>query len=335
MKNLFLNFAAAATLVATISGCQVPYNSCTHTEYDDRVDEANAPFVKAAAKIYEERKKFKCDLELKPAESVGVFLSHSSNGLAIQKKKELLLLLESTLAERLAALRDFNVINRGVTAADTSAAAASADAAAKKYLMTYSISKLDLHRRKGSKTNFVNGKPRTVTYTYFNASAKIEISLYDPAGNTIFTFNEECVSRDSDTRDYSLLDEAVEKAVQQAIEKYSIATAPPLYVRQTTGGGTYVQISGGAAYGIRPGMKIRFYRNTVGQSPALPGEKTETVTHQQPVGSGTVGVNGAPVGSDDAWVYIDSGDPLFPCDFRKPEPQPRRTVFVWTSAKPE
>ncbi|MBP5531851.1 MAG: hypothetical protein J6Y54_07485 [Lentisphaeria bacterium] len=332
MKNLLLN-AAAAAMAAAVAGCTVPYSQCVHTDYDDRVDEANAPFVREAAKIYEERKKFRCNLELKPAESVGVFLSNASHRqFSVAQKRDLVLLLENTLAERLAALRDFNVINRAGSAGSTDIAVTTGDAQTKNYLMTYSIVALEFNKQRKQEYDFISDKK--VMRTYYSAVAKVEVSLFDPAGNTVFTFNDECAIRNRG-ESAGLLNEVVKAAAQKAIERYSLATTPPLYVKQTIGSGTYVQISGGGAYGIRPGMKIRFYRNVVRQTPALPGEKVEQVVHQQPVGTGTVGVNGAPVGSDDAWVYIDSGDPLSPCDFRKPEKQMERTVFVWTSAKPE
>ena len=333
MKNLLLNVAAAAAMAAAVTGCTVSYNQCIHTDYDDRVDEANAPFVREAAKIYEERKKFRCNLELKPAESVGVFLSNASHRqFSIAQKRDLVLLLENTLAERLATLRDFNVINRAGSAGSTDIAVTTGDAQVKNYLMTYSIIALNFNKERRQEYDILTDK--NVMRTYYSAVAKVEVSLFDPAGNTVFTFNDECAIRNKRSGE-GLLNAVVKIAAQKAIEKYSLSTTPPLYVKQTIGGGTYVQISGGSAYGIRPGMKISFYRNVVRQAPALPGEKAQQVVHQQPVGSGIVGDNGAPVGADDAWVYIDSGNPFCPSDFRKPESQAERTVFVWTSAKPE
>ena len=329
MKKLFLSFAAAVT-AAGLTGCYVSYDNCAVTGDDSRMDEENGVFVRQAIQAYNERKEFRCDLELKPAESVGIFLSNSDQQFSVSDKRNMIMLLENTLAAQLSALRDFNIVNRGNTAGSSEVSVAVAGQTVKNYVMTYSITKLAF--REQTRSEFVNN--RTVKTKYYTPVAKVEVCLYDPEGNTVFAFNQECSSGESESRDKSLLNDVVENAARMVVEQYSIATAPPCYVRQTTGGGTYVQISAGSAYGIRPNMKIRFYRNIVRQLPSPDGGKPEATVHQQTVGTGVVGVHGAPVGSDDAWVYLDGGF-LSPCDFRDPKSQSKRTVFVWTSAKPE
>lgn len=330
MFKRLLNFIPPIIAAAILSGCfVVPYEKCAVSQYDEVVDQENAAFVKQARDTYEARKNFRCDVELKPAESVGVFLSHASHrNFSIADKRDLLLSLENSLAARMSALRDFNLVNRGAAVDDVGVPQSVGNGKISNYRMLYSIVSMALRNEQVADPIASAQKRAYVSKTVHYGVVKIEVGLYDPSGRQIFLFNEECRSDNSDRPErMALLKQAVERAAASAIRKYSLSTMPPVYVAHTIGGGTYAQISAGAAYGITPGTKIRFFRNIVRKQPALPGEQPTETIHKTPVGIGTAGIGGAPIESDTAWVYLG--------DFRAPEEQSQRTVFVWTSAEPE
>ena len=145
MKVKCGTFLSAAAAMVCLAGCVVPFENCAVSQYDEVVDQENAAFVKQARDTYAARKDFRCDVELKPAESVGVFLSNASHhDFYIADKRDLLLSLENTLAEKMSALRDFNVVNRGAAAGETSASFSAGDGKSGNYRMLYSIVSLAL-----------------------------------------------------------------------------------------------------------------------------------------------------------------------------------------------
>ena len=106
------------------------------------------------------------------------------------------------------------------------------------------------------------------------------------------------------------------------MRSYALQFGPPMYVKQSIGGGLFVQISAGSEYGIQKGQKIEFYRHAVRTLPALPGEQPRTEAFRTPVAYGTVGAWDAPVERNFAWVYVPGNE--------KPE---THRVFTWTSAR--
>ena len=339
MKQKYLLFAAAAVAVAG-AGC-VSFSDQVPTPADDLTDEGNMAFVAQAKKTYEQRCKFKRGVELKPAEASGVFLSkHSTRNLSVAFKRDLLLLLESTLAEEIGKLRDFQLVGRADLVRDGAAAQVSiAGESPRNYIMTYQIVKADFEDISagllgtadvvagfaGAGGEYNRRTAAARKNRLWGGRTQIEVSLYAPDGRSIFTFNESYTSTSmpSPSMDTDLLKRAVAEAAKLAMRRYSVKFGPPMYVSQTIGGGLFVQISAGSAYGIHPGQKIEFFRNIVRKKPTLPGEPEQTEVHQQIVGSGVAGSFGAPVDTDTAWVYVSGNN----------DPQKRR-VFVWTSARP-
>ena len=318
--NKFLFSLGAAAAGMLLAGCQLNFSECVPMEGDALIDEANAPFAEKAKEGYEKRLQFRCDLELKPAEEANIFLSsHSFSQYREDVKRDLLLTVKNTLAEQLSGMRDFNLVGQADSLSGDLAPQVSSEAVKKvNYWMTYSITGLDF--KEEVYTYYEDNQKRRETRYY--GRAKVQIGLYDPSGNQLYIFQARGRSDDYQTRqDPELLKQAVGKAVAAALYKYSVATAPPLYVIKTIGNGSFAQIAGGTAYGITAGSRIRFYRHHVREI----GKTRRPRMDEIYVGEGIVGRGNAPVGEDSAWVYIG--------DFRDPEKQPQRTVFEWTSAK--
>ena len=339
LREKLLMLAAAGSFAVMATGC-VSFTDQVPTPADDLTDEGNMAFVAQAKKTYEERCKFKRAVELKPAEAAEVFLSNqSTRNLPVSFKRDLLLLLESTLAEEIGKLRDFDLVGRADLVRNDAAAQVSiAGDQPRSYIMTYQIVKADFQDISsellgtadtiagfaGAGKNYNRRTAAARQNRLWGGRAQIEVSLYGPDGRSIFTFNEAhtSVSLPSQEMDPDLLKRAVVEAAKLAMSRYSAKFGPPMYVCQSIGGGLFVQISAGSAYGIAPGQRIEFFRNIVRKKPTLPGEPEEQEVHQQIVGSGVVGSFGAPVDTDTAWVYVSGNN----------DPEKRR-VFVWTSAR--
>jgi len=339
MKNR-LPMTAAAAVAALLTGCQLQFTQCVPMPGDAMVDQDNMPYVVQAQKTYEERKNFRCDVELRPAESVNVFLSGNSfRQYSVSVKRDLVLGLENKLAGMLSGMRDFNLVGRADAVMDNTGAAVTVGSVAPKnrYLMTYAVTMLDFEEQYTAFhaaddtigiINQARGRSARTPQRakQYCGKAGVEVSLYDPSGRQVFTFNATGQSgRMSTQREFSLLKEAADRAAAAALTQYTVQTAPPLYVIKTVGNGSFAQVSGGSAYGITPGRRIYFYRNVTRRRASLTGTGAQPHTDEIPAGAGIVGLGGAPVGTDTAWVYVG--------DFREQEKQSMRSVFEGTSAK--
>ncbi|MBQ7208622.1 MAG: hypothetical protein IJS01_12565 [Lentisphaeria bacterium] len=332
--------AAAAGLLA--AGCQLQFNECVPMTGDTLTDKDNMPFVVEAKKTYEARTGFRRNVELKLSEAANVFLTNASfREISVPVKRDLLLSLENTLSDQLTGMRDFNLVGRAANVTSGLDPQVSAGPSqSRNHVITYAITSIEFVKTytvsnavddtlgivstaSGGKSGSRSRQNREVLY---QGRARVEVCLFDPAGNQLFAFNAAAVSDESMARrDKLLLKQAVDNAGRAALRQYTLKTAPPLYVIKTVGNGSFALISGGSAYGITPGSRIRFFRNYVRQGSALPGESNKVHVDEIFAGDGIVGLGAAPVGADQAWVYVG--------DFRKPEMQPKRAVFEWTSAK--
>ena len=331
--------AAAAGLLA--AGCQLQFNECVPMTGDTLTDKDNMPFVVEAKKTYESRTGFRRNVELKPSEAANVFLTNASfREISVPVKRDLLLTLENTLSDQLTGMRDFNLVGRAANvSAGLDPQISVGPSQSRNYLITYSIASLDFVKEYTVSNamddtldivDVASGRPRSRSQrtreVSYQGRARVEVCLFDPAGKQLFAFNATAVSSEGmPRRDALLLKQAVDNAGRAALRQYTLKTAPPLYVIKTVGNGSFALISGGSAYGITPGSRIRFFRNYVRQGSALPGESNKVHVDEIFAGDGIVGLGDAPVGADQAWVYVG--------DFRKPEMQPKRAVFEWTSAK--
>lgn len=160
---------------------------------------------------------------------------------------------------------------------------------------------------------------------WYYAVVSLEVSLTAPDGKNIFNFAQKVTYDEklpSSSPSESTLKQAVAFAVRAAMRQYAVKFGPPIYVDQTIGNGLFARLSAGSEYGIQPNQKVRFFRQVSRKVPTLPNEPEKFEISKQFIREGIVGIYGAPVERDHAWVYLSGNDdPL------------KRSVFTWTSAE--
>ena len=319
MKLKKLLFGSCAVFAAALlTGC-ISFHDYGPTPADAMTDNENMPYVAQAQKAYEQRMQFSKPVEIKPSGKAQLFITGNiSPEYPPQFKRELLVLFENALMGEVGKLRDFRIV--GSEARNMSPGATITNVSQGLLRTADLISDISGGGRDYRRST------RTLRENHLWAAyAQVEVALTSPAGQRIFTFNEDVTTLDPFLAPYpdpNKLKDAVAYAAQKAMRSYALQFGPPMYVKQSIGGGLFVQISAGSEYGIQKGQKIEFYRHAVRTLPALPGEQPRTEAFRTPVAYGTVGAWDAPVERNFAWVYVPGNE--------KPE---THRVFTWTSAR--
>ena len=340
----FLSVTASAAMAALLGGC-VSFGDCVPMPADAAVDNENMAYVAQAQKAYEQRMQFSKPVMIKPSDKAQLFIAGNiCPEYSPQFKRELLVLFENALMGEVGKLRDFRIVgsearNMSTPGATITNVGDEAEQQNKPYLLSFHILRVyfinvsqglvqtaDLISDLSGGGRDYRRSTRTLRENHLWAAyAQVEVSLTSPDGQRGFTFNKDVTTLDpflAPRPDPNKLKDAVTYAAHTALTAYSRQFGPPMYVKQTIGGGRFVQISAGSEYGIREGQTVEFFRNGVRSVPTLPGEPPKTETYRIPVARGTVGSWGAPVERNFAWVYVPDND----------EPESHR-VFTWTSAR--
>jgi len=317
-------------VVALLSGC-VSYTGAV-TPGDERVDESNQAYAKAAADAFAARKNFSRPVVIQEAEGVGIFLSpnyvpRSNNARAnelcrnIETRRTMLQSAKARLREIVMDLKDLTLVGD----AQEPMVAITTDDPTKSqvYRITYNISNLDLQLRESKgglhMIRAASSTEAKVCYDWV-ANVTVEIRMIDPTGKSVFVFNAIGTLNQQDdgslNPNITMLEEAATRAVDEAMKQYAHKFGPQIYVTNTCQDGEFVRLSVGSDYGIRPGMKVEFFRYR--ESKGLNGDVEMA---EQRIGTGTVGKGGAPVEPGCAWVHVDGYD------------KDARNVFQWTSAR--
>ena len=307
---------------AMLAGC-ASYTGVV-TPGDDATDEGNRPFVAKAAAQYRQRQQFRRPVVIQEAEGIGLFLSPSyvprstdpqANALCrnVEVRRTMVQSTKAKLREIVSGLRDLQIAGEG----EPSMVSVAVDGnAPTPYRITYNIANLDL-QVKVNQLITVNGRHPAE----WTANVSVEVRMIAPAGNSVFEFSGQGAVTQSDDGSMrpnaTMLEEAAVAAVAKAMSQYAFKFAPPIYVTDTCQNGEYAHINAGSDYGIRPGMRVEFFRHRTRQ-----GIDGQSEAIEQRVGTGTVGQGNAPVTKDSAWVHVD--------DYDSDDP---RTVFQWTSAR--
>ena len=335
------------------SGCTSFYD-CAHTPADDQIDQANMPFVAQDIKNYELRKQFKRQVVIRMSEKGHRFLTEDTRRrgssriyLTANLRKELMATADSALVNVVNKLRDFELVNSESSLRTTSGATITRIPTAQQaprgpYLLTFNINDVEMcdandtiragveiadivMDASGASRNSRRLVQRGKAIHWYSAVVSLEVTLTDPNGKSVFNFAERVICPDrlpSNSPNETALKKAVTHAVKEAMKQYATQFAPPLYVDQTVGNGLFVRLSAGSEYGIHPQQKVRFFRKYSRKLPTLPGEPEKYEVNKQLIREGKVGVYGAPVDKDHAWVYVSGNDnPV------------KKSVFVWTSAE--
>lgn len=344
MKLKKLLFGSCAVFAAALlTGC-ISFHDYGSTPADAMTDNENMPYVAQAQKAYEQRMQFSKPVEIKPSGKAQLFITGNiSPEYPPQFKRELLVLFENALMGEVGKLRDFRIVGSEARNMSPGATITNVDDEAEQqnrpYLLSFHILRVYFTNvsqgllRTADLISDISGggrdyrrSTRTLRENHLWAAyAQVEVALTSPAGQRIFTFNEDVTTLDPFLAPYpdpNKLKDAVAYAAQKAMRSYALQFGPPMYVKQSIGGGLFVQISAGSEYGIQKGQKIEFYRHAVRTLPALPGEQPRTEAFRTPVAYGTVGAWDAPVERNFAWVYVPGNE--------KPE---THRVFTWTSAR--
>lgn len=317
-------FGFVGALMAFFTGC-VSYTGVVMPG-DEEIDEANRAFAQKAAQDFEQRLKFKREVVIQEADGMKLFLSpqyvpRSNNARVnelcqnIEVRRSIAQSAKACLKESVISLQDLKLVGENAPAmvsvqADNNAAAQTV------YKITYNIANVDMQLRETP--NLFDSKK--IIYQWV-ANASVEIQMIAPNGSVVFNFN--AMGTASQTDDGSkrpnatMLEEAAVEGVKVAMKKYAVKFGPVLYVVETCQNGEFVRINAGTNYGIKAGMKIKFFRYRTQEGLDGQSEAVETL-----VATGTVGVVNAPLEENSAWVHIDRYDKKAP-----------RSVFRWTSAR--
>ncbi|HPM11606.1 MAG TPA: hypothetical protein PK941_14305 [Paludibacter sp.] len=316
--------AFSCVLTAFFSGC-ISYTGAVMPG-DDEVDEANRPFAQKAAQDYAQRQQFKRDVIIQEADGMKLFLSpqyvpRSSNDRVnelcqnIEVRRAIAQSAKACLKENVLGLHDLKLVGENAPAM-VSVQAVGNNATQSVYKITYNIANIDMQLRETSSIL----KSKEIIYQWV-ANASVEIQMIAPNGSAVFNFN--AMGTASQTDDGSkrpnatMLEEAAVEGVKIAMKKYAVKFGPVLYVVETCQNGEFVRINAGTNYGIKAGMKIKFFRYR--EQEGLDGQQEAVETL---VATGTVGAANAPLEENSAWVHIDGYDKKVP-----------RSVFRWTSAR--
>ena len=306
-----------------VSGC-VSYTGIP-TATDDMVDEANQPYAAAAQKEFDERKE--CDpapVEIVEDKMIAVFLNQNPSSKYVicndpQVRKELVLAFKTQLRDKVSGLREFKLL------ADAQSPLISVGLpppGEQPYRMVYNIISVEMSENAGGTLALnaaIGSKGGAASdAVIYKALAKVEIKLFNPANEVVFSFlgdgSDSSLSTDGPNKD--MLMKAVREAANNAISGYVVKFGPPIYVTDTCQGGQFAKLSVGSDFGLEAGQTIEFYRNSVRKS-ATGAEETRQIV----VGSGEVGAGKSPVEPDGAWVKVNDFDPT------------ARAVFRFTSAR--
>ena len=311
MKTGILAMMAVGAL--SFAGC-VQYDGISMAG-DDLDDTANQSFASEAQNAYLARMNApKRPVVIREAPGMNLFLSPQAAGQELAVRKEATIAFKSRLREKIAGLKDFQLVEENQPA--ISVASEKEIAPSPNYLMTYNITSLEL--RPAHVMQMRQGQ----SLARWEAKAKVEVRLFKPnATDCIFSFvGDGAIS--SQMIDASLppprelLLGAVSAAADTALEDYVVKFGPPIYVTETCQNGQFARLSVGAKFGVRRGQKVEFFRNRV-----RAGLSGQAEVSRQVVGTGIVGARHAPVEDDAAWVFVENYDPRM------------RNVFRWTSAR--
>ena len=320
-----------------LTGC-ITFDPTNVGPLDSKVDEQNQPAVVQAVKIANERGKFKRKVMIKPSEKAGLFMTMRLHQVPGEWRRDLLMTMDSKLTEIVSSMKDFELVNTEAGNLATPGVQISAVPAAGSsngvYLLTYNILNASFTENNIHKIgtaiagNFIHDRNtankinRTAQQVdIWHAHVTVEVMLSDPSGKRIFTFNKKVTNTSLFNRrpDFNNMKAAVEQAAAGAMSSYAKKYAPPLYVVETVCNGNFAKLSHGANYGIARGQKVSFYQTVKRRSVTDPSGYEDAKRY---IGSGVVGIRGAPVEFDHAWVYVKDND----------TPETNR-VMMWTSAE--
>lgn len=312
MKNLLILFACFSLFL--LPGC-ISYTGAVMPG-DDAVDEGNKIYAIKAANDYAQRQKFKREVEIHEADGMKLFLSpqyvpRSSNQRVnnlcqnIEVRRAIAQSAKACLKEQVLNLQDLKLVGENAPAM-VSVGTDADKPASNVYKITYNISNIDMQLR--------------LNDTQWVANVSVEVRMVAPNGENVFNFVEMGTVSQSDDGSLrpnaTMLEQAAVDGIKNAMKKYSIKFGPVLYVLETCQDGEFVRINAGTNFGLKPGMKIKFFRYRTVEGLDGSQEALETL-----VAMGTVGVANAPLEEKSAWVHIDGYDKKAP-----------RTVFRWTLA---
>lgn len=304
-------------LIASLAGC-ISYTG-TVMPGDDAIDEENKIYAQKAAHEFIQRLKFKREVEIHEAEGMKLFLSpqyvprtsdRRVNELCrnIEIRRAIASSAKACLKECVLGLQDLKLVGENEPAMISVEADDDEDASTV-YKITYNIANIDMQIRKITKE----------LYSWV-ANVSVEVQMVAPNGENVFNFSEMgTVSQYDDGSllpNATMLEQAAVDGIKKAMKKYAVKFGPVLFVTETCQDGEFVRINAGTNFGIKPGMKIKFFRYRTVEG--LDGEQEILETL---VAMGTVGVANAPLEEKSAWVHIDGYDKKTP-----------RSVFRWTLA---
>ena len=319
---------AIGTLAFT--GC-VSYKGLTEAG-DDLADEANQPFAASAQSAYAARMKAPPrPVVVKEAPAMSLFLAPGAVGHPLCQdlnvRKELVVAFKGQLRDKVAGIKDFKLLDEQTPM--VSVVAEGEAAPQQNYLITYNITSIELRENAGGSlaTGLAGramggaGGQLVADQKFWDAIAKVEVRLFKPNGTEcIFSFTGDgTYTKMVDAHNplsKDLLLGAVRNAADNAMKDYVVKFGPPLYVTDTCQNGQFARLSVGSKFGVQANQTVEFYRGKVRKSPT-----GEDEVARQVVGMGTIGVRGAPIEDDGAWVFVD--------DYK----DEARTVFRWTSAR--
>lgn len=318
-------FVIVCVLTAFLTGC-VSYTGAVMPG-DDAVDEGNKAYAQKASQDYAQRQKFKRDVEIHEAEGMKLFLSpqyvpRSSNPRVnelcknIEIRRAIAQSAKASLKECVLGLQDLKLVGENAPAM-VSVQSDDDKPASNTYNITYNIANVDMQVRDLDLSDI--GKVSSNNKKWV-ANASVEVRMVAPDGTNVFNFSEMGTISQADDGSLrpnaTMLEQAAVDGIKKAMKKYSIKFGPVLYVLETCQNGEFVRINAGTNFGIKPGMKIKFFRYREVEGLDGQQEALETL-----VAMGTVGVASAPLEEKSAWVHIDGYDKKVP-----------RSVFRWTLA---
>ena len=326
-KELFVKelFVLVCALAVFLSGC-VSYTGAI-LPGDDAIDEGNKVYAQKAAQDYAQRQKFKREVEIYEAEGMKLFLSpqyvpRSSNPRVnelcqnIEIRRTIAQSAKASLKECVLGLQDLKLVGENAPAM-VSVQSDDDKPASNAYRITYNIANVDMQVRQLDLSDIGMVSSNNMKWV---ANASVEVRMVAPDGTNVFNFSEMGTISQADDGSLrpnaTMLEQAAVDGIKKAMKKYSIKFGPVLYVLETCQNGEFVRINAGTNFGLKPGMKIKFFRyrdveGLDGQQEAL----------ESLVAMGTVGVANAPLEEKSAWVHIDGYDKKAP-----------RSVFRWTLA---
>ena len=320
-----LLFVFACSLFAIFTGC-VSYTGAI-LPGDDAVDEGNKAYAQKAAQDYAQRQKFKREVEIYEAEGMKLFLSpqyvpRSSNPTVnelcqnIEIRRAIAQSAKAGLKECVLGLQDLKLVGENAPAM-VSVQSDDDKPASNAYRITYNIANVDMQVRQLDLSDVGMASSNNKKWV---ANASVEVRMVTPDGTNVFNFSEMGTISQADDGSLrpnaTMLEQAAVDGIKKAMKKYSIKFGPVLYVLETCQNGEFVRINAGTNFGLKPGMKIKFFRYRDVEGLDGQQEALETL-----VAMGTVGVANAPLEEKSAWVHIDGYDKKAP-----------RSVFRWTLA---